>query len=70
MVKMSKIDYYFFCPNCGKKIFGSLDSRAHRDKPNCLSIPWTDIQEMVRIQIVDRVRAGRYANCRQTNTGE
>lgn len=70
MVKNSKIDYYFFCPNCGKKIFGSVDSRAYRDKPNCLSIPWTEIQQMVRTQIIERVREGKYANCRQTTMRE
>ncbi len=70
MVKNNKIDYYFFCPNCGKKIFGSVDSRLYQDKPNCLSISWTDVQGMVRSQIAERVREGRYASCLRNTTAE
>ena len=70
MVKNNKIDYYFFCPNCGKKIFGSVDSIVYQDKPNCLRISWTDVQAMVRSQIADRVREGRYAGCLRSTTAE
>lgn len=66
MVKNSKVDYYFFCPDCGRKILGSVNCKGYSGRSNCLGVPWKDVQEMVRNHILKRAREAKDSPCRQS----
>ncbi len=50
LVQKRMVQYYFYCPLCGTKIFGSLFPEAHGTR-NYGSTKWKDIEETVQDEV-------------------